>query len=630
MAVNRQQNWQSAQRVDLPHLRAIDSGVAYDFDVLGGRIIAGKVPCVVSGFYVVESGAVGGAAEDLVLQVADSSLIHFNATESGSIFQVEEGRANETLSSTNSRVDGAFAPSSINYVGLDLVREADDSTADVVQFKNVDSGVETGRSIPLGRVLNYRIKISPRDFSATPTICPIAIVTTSSANNVTALTDARYMLFRLGSGGSAPDANNIYGWTGGRDETVAVTNAVAADKSIKSFQEWMMATMTRIWELGGGEKWYSATADRNVKLVSDAVFASSGLPFDLVTSPSNNLHWQGLAMVFDNSHGYINEIADQTTNETGLTDLAIGECIYVDVDRSQDLTGSDALIAQKGILTSLGTPRIPGSRFVIAWRTGADAYFFRDQVQAIGLSFLTATTTVNGAVRLSATPASSTAPLVATIVTSSVSQSVAGMSGFSLNGTGKSGILKVGGGYGGYAGDQGIEIGPYSTYNTQIQGYSQYSAANRAALKVEQLAGNVYKEGTRIADFSSTTSGGTVGVRVYIDGTGAIGLSPTEVMPYPPVPASGNTARLSVYARPDKFAHTACVYATAAALPTCTYSFGVLTASANGALTVDGSVVVLNNRICVKDQVDTTQNRPQTICHINFHKKLYTRNITQE
>jgi hypothetical protein len=54
--------------------------------------------------------------------------------------------------------------------------------------------------------------------------------------------------------------------------------------------------------------------------------------------------------------------------------------------------------------------------------------------------------------------------------------------------------------------------------------------------------------------------------------------------------------------------HTSCRMATAAALPTCTYANGssgvgaTLTATANGALTVDGVTVATNDRILVKNQ----------------------------
>jgi hypothetical protein len=60
--------------------------------------------------------------------------------------------------------------------------------------------------------------------------------------------------------------------------------------------------------------------------------------------------------------------------------------------------------------------------------------------------------------------------------------------------------------------------------------------------------------------------------------------------------------------------HAACNLATTAALPSCTYNNGssgvgaTLTATANGALTVDSVLTVVNNRILVKNQVSGAQN----------------------
>ena len=60
--------------------------------------------------------------------------------------------------------------------------------------------------------------------------------------------------------------------------------------------------------------------------------------------------------------------------------------------------------------------------------------------------------------------------------------------------------------------------------------------------------------------------------------------------------------------------HTSCRVATAAALPSCTYSNGTsgigatLTATANGALTVDGVTVAVDDRVLVKNQASSFQN----------------------
>jgi hypothetical protein len=60
--------------------------------------------------------------------------------------------------------------------------------------------------------------------------------------------------------------------------------------------------------------------------------------------------------------------------------------------------------------------------------------------------------------------------------------------------------------------------------------------------------------------------------------------------------------------------HQACRLASAAALPSCTYNNGssgvgaTLTATANAALSVDGTLVALNNRILIKNQVNQAHN----------------------
>jgi hypothetical protein len=60
--------------------------------------------------------------------------------------------------------------------------------------------------------------------------------------------------------------------------------------------------------------------------------------------------------------------------------------------------------------------------------------------------------------------------------------------------------------------------------------------------------------------------------------------------------------------------HQACRLASTAALPTCTYNNGssgvgaTLTATANAALSVDGTLVVATNRVLVKNQADQAQN----------------------
>ena len=244
------------------------------------------------------------------------------------------------------------------------------------------------------------------------------------------------MMWRLGSGSDFPNIYNTFSWPGNRYEQDSNISALqnldkfsGGDKGIRSQKDWMDAVMSRLWELGGGQNWYSPTADRNVRLYgapSPAVFTStsdnfewgieSGVPANGLYSVPH-LHWQGLRIIFDNANVtgvYYNTIADQISDDPGAggnaatskTALSVGDCIYVDIDR----TSNAAITPKKASLQSLGVPSVPGSRFIIAWRT-SEAVYRRDSVLPINTSYPVATTGSPGSVRLAyaaGTPATPT------------------------------------------------------------------------------------------------------------------------------------------------------------------------------------------------------------------------------
>jgi len=420
MAVIRQENWLGNQRVDIPHLRSVESGVAGDFDLLAGAMMSGRSPTIVSGFYVITTGIT--LATNLKIRVGDSSLIHFLASESGSIFHVPASRPDEQLSSTNPRVIGSFTPDQVNYIGLDFIRQADDSTTDLVEFLDSVSKLETPVDVPLGRTLDYRIHISTLDFDNNPGIAPICKVTTGSANDIVLIEDAREQMFRLGQGGTLPDIRHSFPWPAGRKENVAGDVFVGGDKAIGSFKAWMDAVMSRLWDVGGGEDWYSPTNYANERLArTGSPFVSNGEFFEW---DGTNLHWKGLVWIFANSTAVTNAVQDQTTNLPGVTDLAEGDCVYVDVNRFSSVT----VIAAKAALATLGSPDVPGSRYVIAWRHN-NQIWTRDQSYFVGAAFKNATVVAAGMVTLSATDSAPVSPAaVATVDSQTFSARAAGLS----------------------------------------------------------------------------------------------------------------------------------------------------------------------------------------------------------
>lgn len=455
MSVNRQLNGLGQQRFDLPHLRALESSIANDFDVSVGTIIAGQKPLIIKGFNLSTSNMVGKPATSLILNTANGIALHYFASESGSMLSVPALQAAEVLSPLNPNVFGGFVSNNTNYIGIDFIRTPDASTTDTVQFLDAATLVETPKPVPLARTLSYKILISPTTFSAASNICPVAKVTTDVSGNITFIQDARRLMFRLGSGGDFPNASNVFPWAASRIENTASGSDVFAggDKVIISLKDWCDAVTTRLWEVsGGGDFWYSPTSPQNVKLIKE------GSPFvngDYFSWSGTNLSWQGIRFVFGNAIApgvYFNLVQDQITAAAGLTDLAVGECVYVDLTRA----GNATVVAVKTQLTSLGSPTVPGSRYILAYRGPSGNVFARDSYLPIGsAAFIVpiATTTSNGIVQLSATPGSGTNPLVPSIDASGFAQSIgvtrgatlaAGAGTFTVKGTPTDGSTAVG------------------------------------------------------------------------------------------------------------------------------------------------------------------------------------------
>lgn len=510
MAIERQGNWLGQMRVDAPHVRMLESAICNDFDVLA-NIVTGPDSYVVKGLELA-TWIVGQRADTLALLTAGGTIVHPNASESGSIFTVPESQDPEVLEAVNPNVQGSFTSNSTNYVGIDLVRSADSSTTDLVQFNSATTNIETGIRVPLARTLNYRIIISTSDFSVNSSVLPVAIITTDSTNKVLTVEDSRPLLFSLRSGGSVPNSQNVWGWPGGRS---------IGDLSISSFKDWMDSIMSRLWELGGGEAWESNTADRNVQTTYNAVFTTTGEPFDTITSAGYVL-FKGVKFIFDNSTGHINEIQDQIA-PVDLNHLTVdGDCVYVDLDRTQDrtLALANQIVAQKGNLNTLGTSSPPGSRYVLAAKVGA-YYYTRGQYLPIGSGYRVATTAILGISKLSATPFTPLAPVVASI---SGDNFLIGGGGLSRKGTGTTGSIVIGN----ETEDKGVFLYATGENAVIVFGDQVYSDTNLAAFTVIQRHTGDYD--SHVLDLEAAPDGPTV-LAHYVDAQGAIGQTNTHYLP---------------------------------------------------------------------------------------------------
>jgi hypothetical protein len=398
MAVGRQLNVKGQMRIDVPHLRLIESGVVYDFDTLAGGILAGKLPYVVTGF--IPAAWVGGsAASSISLVTADSIFVNYQASENGSMLMVPSDRAPEQLSITNSRVSGSFTVSQTNYISLDLTRTEDDSTSDVVHFIDPATSQGTPKIIPLGRTMDYQIHITTSPFSTTPQRCPVMIVTTDASNNIVSVVDARPMMFRLAAGGDTPSALSKYAWPEGRNIGVTPANESAlftgGDKAIGDLKSWISAVEEMIWQINAGEYWYSNTQ------MTSTWFMPSGTNVWGWVLGSQTISWSDpLEIVFTGSTAMHNTIA------AGSAVLTANTALYVDFNRYTD--GAVLLTYVGPISTLNGEPATPGIRYPIAWRVGTGTPAVRNLPVPAGVSPVgLATTTTPGSVYLntaSATP----------------------------------------------------------------------------------------------------------------------------------------------------------------------------------------------------------------------------------
>ena len=202
MSVLRRLHFYSGIRLDIPHIRALESSVSADFDaVLRGMVTGDSNPYILRGFDVIIPTA-GTLASSLQIRVAGSAILHSTAAESGTILTVAAGAPNDILSASSERVLGAFQNNAINYVSLSLIRESDESTADETSGWSESQKIAYQRTVALGRLLKYRYIINTSGFS---TNLPLYIVKTKESGEVEYITKCQPGLFRLGRGGTSPD-----------------------------------------------------------------------------------------------------------------------------------------------------------------------------------------------------------------------------------------------------------------------------------------------------------------------------------------------------------------------------------------------------------------------------------------
>jgi len=316
---------------------------------------------IVRGFEISMAGAIGGASNSLQLVVDPGAVLHILASQSGTVLMVPPGTAPQVLNaSTNTNVVGAFSPSSTNYVGIDYTRYLDDATDAQVYLWDPTTDDESTIIAPRANILTYSIVISTTIFP--PNVLPIAVVTTLADNTVSSITDARWMLCRLGTGGANPNPFYQYPWTAqseGRVEnpSTSTSNSVnpfeGGDKMLMNLKDWMNAMMTSIAQIQGTTYWYSAFS------AGSLTYLSQDLGNTVITGKGSISH--GIlpnATAVLTTTGNITLNSNQLTSLASTTGIAAGQYVYGTGIPSQttvlSIAGSTVTLSQPATVTATG------------------------------------------------------------------------------------------------------------------------------------------------------------------------------------------------------------------------------------------------------------------------------------
>lgn len=395
MGVKRRVNWISQQRVDVPDMRSLESAVSNDFDELIKSFVTGTTQgYILRGFEISMAGAIGGAASGLQLIVDPGAVFHTSSSQSGTFYLVSSGTPAQQLNSaTNTIIDGAFAPSAINYIGLEYERFIDDTTSSQVYVWNPTTNNETTKNAPRAQILRYRIKITTSTFASN--VLPIATVTTDSGNNVVSITDARWMLFRLGTGGAAPNPFYVYPWTAqseGRTEnpSTSSSNSVnpfhGGDKMIMTLKDWMNAIMTSLQEIKGTVYWYSPGSAGSI----DSLRTDLG---NTITTGKGVIEHSAdtAGLITWDEDIYLKIVGSRlsykfSANPSPSTDitLADNEVAYVTLVRDVEISPNLIFTNSSAVVTSVGAIAWTGSLQAGDWiKLGADTVAGYYQIQSV-------------------------------------------------------------------------------------------------------------------------------------------------------------------------------------------------------------------------------------------------------
>ena len=281
----------SAQRLDLPDLKAIDSYVMGDFKYLMESLVGANTPYILKGFDVINPRLAVGT-NSITINVVDSIVFCPNSVAGPFFVGLEAGNPLSTPLVPQLQFPTGIG-SLVNYVYITLttVDGVSDTRAFWDKNLNAQAGGEFAQIVKTETYLIVEPGVSTSGFpTGSIPICQVQV----SSTTIDWIKDCRYMMFRLGSGGLNPDIYSQYNFrslpTIGNERTeqpITVNGGSSvtdnpfqgADKNIYSLKEWMDVVMTKLKELGGTSFWYQYAGGSIINLFNDtmgSIYQSKG------------------------------------------------------------------------------------------------------------------------------------------------------------------------------------------------------------------------------------------------------------------------------------------------------------------------------------------------------------------
>lgn len=258
MAILQRAALYPSQRYDVPDARAIEAFVQNDFRFLIQGALT-KTSVVATGFEITNFQNIF-SVQGIRISQNNLSILHPEATTQACGFYVSAG--------TESDAELVLSANTTNYVEVDFTNIL--GTPDVRGFWQTGGGDGTKGSeytATVDTVIDLNVTVTSNTSGFTAGKIPLYKIVTNADRVATTVTDCRPMLFRLGTGGSSPDAFHSYQYSSRFENpsstSYASSNAnnqvfLGGDKDFKSLKDWMDAVMTGIKEINSTPFWYMA------------------------------------------------------------------------------------------------------------------------------------------------------------------------------------------------------------------------------------------------------------------------------------------------------------------------------------------------------------------------------------